>query len=177
MPLLCLLATSADGQVSWTGDHISMPLRHIALTSTFGYRKHPVTGLWKFHSGTDLAARRDTVYSILDGIVIRSGYDPYMGLGITIGHGADIQTIYGHLSMFYVMPGDTVSASQPIGLTGSTGMVTGEHLHFAVRYAGQYLHPLRFLKGLFERPPPRANDSSGRISKTRFLTKTKNDDK
>jgi murein DD-endopeptidase MepM/ murein hydrolase activator NlpD len=123
---------------------LCLPLRHIQVTSSYGYRVHPITGKYSFHAGIDLRARSDTVFAVLPGKVVAAGFDPLLGVYLRLAHG-DFQTIYGHLSQIFVMSADSVSAADCLGITGSTGRVTGEHLHFAVQYRRQYIDPLRFL--------------------------------
>ncbi|MDN8834145.1 M23 family metallopeptidase, partial [Staphylococcus aureus] len=82
------------------------------------------------HKGVDLAARCDPVLSVMEGTVSSTGFNPILGSFIRIKHG-EFQSIYGHLSYILVTPGDSVTAGQFIGITGSTGRVTGEHLHFS----------------------------------------------
>ena len=123
----------------------SLPLSSLQLTSPYGYRTHPVTGeARKFHSGIDLKARADTVFSILPGTVIASGKSKFLGNYVEIKHG-DYTSIYGHLSTRFVKTDQTVSAGYPLGITGKTGRVTGEHLHFTVKYKKSYINPLIFL--------------------------------
>jgi murein DD-endopeptidase MepM/ murein hydrolase activator NlpD len=122
-----------------------LPLRQVILTSGFDYRVHPVTGKYAFHSGIDLRARSDTVFAVLPGHVSGVNYNRLSGLYIRLDHG-ELESSYGHLSQVFVLPGDSVCAGRPIGITGSTGRVTGEHLHFSVRLAGHYINPLDFLK-------------------------------
>jgi len=124
-----------------------LPLKHISLTSPFGYRLHPVTGKYAFHSGVDLRARHDTVFAILDGVIETERYDRLLGIAITMDHG-DLNSIYGHLSRLLVLPGDTVRAGEAIAITGSTGRVTSEHLHFTIRFKNRYIDPLKFLNAL-----------------------------
>ncbi|NHA02545.1 M23 family metallopeptidase [Mucilaginibacter sp. HC2] len=131
----------------------SLPLRQIRLTSGFGYRLHPIYHRIKLHAGIDLAAHRDTVFSVLDGVVQSCRYNPTLGLFITIDHGSSLNSIYGHLSQWLVTPGDSVNAGEAIGITGSTGVVTGEHLHFAVNYGSRWLNPLKFLYYTIYRNP------------------------
>jgi murein DD-endopeptidase MepM/ murein hydrolase activator NlpD len=131
---------------------ICLPLSRLKVNSGYGWRYHPLTGKLQFHKGVDLAARGDTVYCILDGIVGRIGNDGLTGNYIVVSHACGIESLYGHLSAIAVMPGDTVGAGSVLGLTGSTGLVTGEHLHFAVRCDGKDVPPLQFLSGLL-RPP------------------------
>jgi murein DD-endopeptidase MepM/ murein hydrolase activator NlpD len=121
-----------------------LPLRHLTLTSGFGCRVHPVTGKYSFHAGIDLRARSDTVFAVLAGTVSAVGYDPLLGDYIRLDH-ADFQSSYGHLSQIFVLCGDSVSAGSAIGVTGSSGRVTGEHLHFSVRYHDVPIDPLQFL--------------------------------
>lgn len=123
----------------------SLPLKQIRLTSGFGYRLHPIYHRIKMHAGIDLAARHDTVFSILEGVVRNCRYNDKLGLFITIDHGQTLNSNYGHLSQWLVLPGDTVGAGEPIAITGATGVVTGEHLHFAVTFGNHWLDPLKFL--------------------------------
>ncbi|MBD1424031.1 M23 family metallopeptidase [Sphingobacterium arenae] len=128
---------------------VSIPLARLSVTSPFGPRVHPVTGRPNNHNGVDLAARSDPVFSVLDGIVIETGNHPNLGKYVRTLHG-DVEIIYGHLSRLLVSTGATVTVGQPIGITGATGRVTGEHLHFSVKFNGRYLDPLKFLRRLKE---------------------------
>jgi len=123
---------------------LALPLRHLSLSSPFGYRIHPITGKYAFHAGIDLRARSDTVFAVMDGRVAAVGYDTYLGLFIRLNSG-DFQITYGHLSQVFAFSGDTVKACYSLGVSGMTGRVTGEHLHFAVRYRHAYVDPLKFL--------------------------------
>lgn len=122
-----------------------LPVSDIHLTSGFGYRIHPILGSLKFHNGIDLSVRHANVYSVLHGIVEYSGYDNIIGNYVIVNHG-NYETTYGHLSVRFVKPGDLVKAGTVVGISGRTGRVTGEHLHFIVRYNGQTVNPLPFLK-------------------------------
>lgn len=148
--IAALLALSAVCRTQ--DDSICLPLHHLKINSAYGWRYHPLTGRLQFHKGIDLAARADTVFCVLPGTVARVGSDALTGNYIIIDHGGALQTLYGHLSGIAALPGDTVSAGSVLGITGSSGFVTGEHLHFAVRYGCRDIPPLRFLCGLF-RPP------------------------
>lgn len=121
-----------------------LPLKHLRLNSAYGLRFHPLLHYWKKHAGIDLAARRDTVYAIMDGTV-SCRYGPQLGLSVSIDHGNGLASTYGHLSQWLVLPGDTVQMADAIGITGATGLVTGEHLHFAIQYQQHYIDPLQFL--------------------------------
>jgi murein DD-endopeptidase MepM/ murein hydrolase activator NlpD len=125
-----------------------LPLKNLHLNSTFGYRVHPLTGRQAFHAGIDLKARKDTVFAIMDGRVAAAGFNHGLGWYIRISHG-EIDSEYGHLSRVFVLPGTSVTAGEPVGITGATGRVTGEHLHFSVSYHHKYLNPIHFLYQLF----------------------------
>jgi murein DD-endopeptidase MepM/ murein hydrolase activator NlpD len=119
-----------------------LPLHHFWLTSGFGNRLHPITGMYRFHAGVDLAAHQDTVFAVMDGN-LREGYDPKLGLFIKLDR-EPFEIAYGHLSQLLATPGD-IQAGEPIAITGATGAVTGEHLHFAVSYKGVSINPMRWL--------------------------------
>lgn len=119
-----------------------LPLKHLALNSSFGYRIHSVTHLLSFHSGVDLSARHDTVYAVFDGTA-SVGYDNYLGVFVAVSD-TNFTCIYGHLSAILISAGP-VTTGQPIAVTGATGRVTGEHLHFSIKYKGQAIDPIKFL--------------------------------
>jgi len=124
---------------------VCLPLRHLSLTSSYGYRIHPLTKKYSFHSGVDLRAHKDTVFAVLAGRVKSAGYDPFLGVNLRLTHGA-FETSYGHLSQIFVLPGHSVTAGDAIGISGSTGRVTGEHLHFSVSFNHKPINPLIFLE-------------------------------
>jgi len=128
---------------------LSLPLKQLNLTSGYGYRVHPVTGKYAFHAGVDLRAHLDTVYAIADGIVTAAGYQSFLGLYIRLDQ-QGLESVYGHLSRIGVMPGDTVISGQAIAISGSTGRVTGEHLHFSVLLQGKPIDPIKFLYHLLK---------------------------
>jgi murein DD-endopeptidase MepM/ murein hydrolase activator NlpD len=136
-----------------TIQYVALPLHQLRQTSAFGWRIHPITGLFQFHNGIDLAARHDTVFCVMVGIVTKIGNNPYIGNYILINHPGDVQSIYGHLSAIAVLPNEQVTVGQAIGITGASGRVTGEHLHFSIKYHGHDLSPLAFLCGLYAMPP------------------------
>ncbi|WP_426584205.1 M23 family metallopeptidase [Mucilaginibacter sp. R-33] len=124
-----------------------LPLRHLALTSGYGYRMHPLTGQYRFHAGIDLRANQDTVFAVLPGHITFAGYDAVTGAHIRLSSG-DFSFLYGHLSQVFVLAGDSVPACRPLGITGSSGRVSGEHLHFSVSYQQKPVNPLAFLRDL-----------------------------
>lgn len=124
---------------------IHMPLLEPRVTSGFGWRRHPVTGKTDFHRGVDLAAKDKIVRNIMKGRVIHVGYHKNLGNYVRIDHGI-VQSVYGHLSTITVQVDQVIEGKYPVGITGSTGRVTGEHLHFAIIFKGIYINPLHFLQ-------------------------------
>lgn len=126
-----------------------MPLRDMKVNCSFGKRVHPVTGQADFHKGIDLGARSEPVFAILQGTVSATGFHPILGRFVRINHGG-IESIYGHLSILTVTIGDMVKPGGIIGVTGSTGRVSGEHLHFSILLSGKYIDPVSFILKLLE---------------------------
>ena len=129
---------------------VCLPLKHLKINSDYGYRIHPLTGRYAMHTGVDFKARHDTVYAILDGIVKSTGYDNGLGINIRLEHG-NVESVYGHLSRILVGPQDSITSGEPIGITGATGHVTGEHLHFSICYEHKYINPIKFLYELLNK--------------------------
>jgi murein DD-endopeptidase MepM/ murein hydrolase activator NlpD len=101
------------------------------ISSSFGYRTHPITGQVRFHQGTDIAAAEGTpVLAAYSGNVEVAGWFGGLGLAVVISHGDRHETRYGHMSEVLVKPGQYVKQGTVIGLVGSTGFSTGPHLHF-----------------------------------------------
>lgn len=117
------------------------------MTSRFGYRSDPISrGRVEFHPGIDFKGRRgDAVKSTADGKVIVAGWFQGYGKCVRIRHKNNLETLYGHLSKVNVKEGQTVSTGQVIGLVGSTGHSTGNHLHYEVRKDGKPINPRNFL--------------------------------
>jgi len=130
------------------GQELSSPLPQIKVISKFGYRIHPIYKIPKFHNGVDLYARGDTVKNILHGLVVETGFHNELGYYLRSMHGK-IEILYAHLSSINALPNDSIYAGDYIGISGSTGITTGEHLHLSVKIKGKYIDPLKFLKVLF----------------------------
>jgi murein DD-endopeptidase MepM/ murein hydrolase activator NlpD len=98
------------------------------------------------HRGTDFRAPMGTpVHASNAGEVVLARELYYEGNCVVIDHGLGFMTIYMHLSKFEVKEGDKVDKGHVIALSGGTGLVTGPHLHMAVRWSGEYLDPLKLL--------------------------------
>lgn len=106
-----------------------------AITSAFGWRMHPVMGISRFHSGTDLGAPLGTpVLAAFSGKVAVADFMGGYGLTVVLQHqNGSEETLYAHLSEIFVKPGETVRQGETIGRVGSTGLSTGPHLHFEFR--------------------------------------------
>lgn len=116
------------------------------LSSPAGWRVHPIRGDWRVHWGIDIAAPMGTqVVASRAGVVASAGTAPGYGRFIVIAHDQEWVTVYGHLSVTVVTPGIVVAQGQGIGRVGDTGLVTGPHLHFEVRYRGRPVDPLAAL--------------------------------
>ncbi len=122
-----------------------IPCSYTSITSPFGPRVSPTTGASTYHQGVDLdtgtgwsvvATRAGTAYT---------GYGSAAGNYITIDHHDGFKSIYMHLSAFSVGNGTNVSAGQQIGLTGNTGVSTGDHLHFGISYNGVWVNPCNYV--------------------------------
>ncbi|MFW7524731.1 peptidoglycan DD-metalloendopeptidase family protein [Vibrio ostreicida] len=115
------------------------------LSSNFNpTRKHPVTGRIAPHNGTDWATPTGTpIVSTGDGVVIMTRKHPYAGNYVVIEHGSRYKTRYLHLSKILVRKGQKVSRGQQIGLSGSTGRVTGPHIHYELIDRGRPVNAMK----------------------------------
>lgn len=126
-----------------TGVPAGLPLATARLTSAFGARRNPVTGLYRNHGGIDLGAPTGTpVATTGSGTVSFAGFAGSYGLLVVVNHGNGMQTRYAHLSRIGVVRGQTVRQGDVVGLVGSTGRSTGPHLHYEVRNGNQAVNPL-----------------------------------
>lgn len=112
------------------------------LSSGFGIRTDPFTGLRRMHAGVDLAARHgEPVRATADGVVLRTGMDMDYGRYVDIDHQNGYMTRYGHLSAITTKPNARVTRGDLIGRVGNTGRTVGYHLHYEVRKDGRLLNP------------------------------------
>lgn len=115
------------------------------VTSSYGMRKHPILRKYKMHTGIDIgASKNSSIVAANKGTVIMAQYDTSGGYGrmVVIDHGDGITTLYAHANSLLVKVGDEVKAGQVIAKVGSTGLSTGNHLHFEVRVNGETKNPL-----------------------------------
>lgn len=141
---------AANGQgVGDGGGSLSPPVGG-PITSSFGMRVHPITGVYKLHDGTDFGARCGTpVHAAAGGQIIdqyyNGGYGNRVILNNGVMNGRVIVTTYNHLSRFASSKGATVNRGDVIGYVGSTGYSTGCHLHFMVLSDGRTTDPMGWL--------------------------------
>ncbi len=120
------------------------------ITSSFGWRIHPIFKSRTFHSGLDIGAPYGSaVRASNSGRVIYAGWYGGYGKVVILDHGryngVPVTTLYAHLSSYNVGVGDTIVRGQSVGRVGSTGYSTGPHLHFEVRVKGQPTNPLSYI--------------------------------
>lgn len=123
--------------------------KSFCITDAFGSRKHPITGVWKLHSGVDLACNDgDPIYAVHDGTVTMAGPNGDLGTYVAIDHGDGSSSGYGHMARLAdgIADGNTVKAGQVIGYVGTTGGSTGPHLHFITKIKGELTEPVAFMK-------------------------------
>lgn len=139
---------AAQRAVEYAGGEMLWPCPgQYRVTSNFGGRADPITGVWSSHGGTDIAAPYGTpIVAANSGVVIFSGWHYSYGNYVIIDHGGGIATLYGHSSKLLVGKGQAVSRGDRIALVGSTGYSTGNHLHFEVRINGVRTQPMDYLK-------------------------------
>lgn len=117
-----------------------------AVTSRFGRRKSPFTGLNEFHKGLDIANRKGTpVVATADGVVTYASTKGFLGKLITINHGHGLVTNYGHLDKILKKCGDKVKRGDVIGTIGTSGRTTGPHVHYEVRLSGMPVDPEKYI--------------------------------
>jgi murein DD-endopeptidase MepM/ murein hydrolase activator NlpD len=116
------------------------------LSSGFGYRISPFTGLKEFHRGIDIATRMGTpVIAPADGTVASTRTNGGLGKCLVIKHGHGMVTRYGHLKEYLVEPGTRVKRGDKIALVGNTGRSTAPHLHYEVHLNGIAVNPTKYI--------------------------------
>ena len=132
---------SSGGSGGWL-----VPCSYTSITSPFGNRVSPTSGASTYHQGVDLdTGTGDNVYASRAGVVTVAGWGNAAGNYVQINHQDGFSSIYMHLKSSCVSAGQIVSAGQLIGLTGATGITTGDHLHFGISYNGVYVNPCNYV--------------------------------
>ncbi|SUW83633.1 M23 family metallopeptidase [Campylobacter helveticus] len=124
------------------------PITNKGVTGKFGWREHPILKRKEFHPGIDLAASIGTpIYAPASGVVEFSGYSNNgYGYNVILLHNFGFKSVYAHMTRKDVVKaGDFVNKGDLIGYNGNTGLSTGPHLHYEVRFINKTLEPLYFL--------------------------------
>ena len=129
---------------------LASPVQSAPVTSGFGWRTHPVYGDERFHAGIDLGVAGGTPVQAADGgTVTFAGVSGSMTSGygqlVVVDHGNGRETYYAHLGNISVHEGQQLKPGQVLGKVGSTGGVTGAHLHFEVREHGEPVDPRQYV--------------------------------
>ena len=125
---------------------IGPPLDTVVVQDEFGVRKHPIFGRWQMHSGVDLIDTwHDTVYATASGVVRYANWNYGYGRCIEIEHAFGFTTKYAHLHKIFVKKDENIIKGQSIGCMGSTGDVTGQHLHYEISHDGKVIDPLPYI--------------------------------
>jgi len=116
------------------------------MRSGFGFRRHPILGYSKMHTGVDWAAPYGTpIFASGNGMVEKVGWEGGYGKYVRVKHSNGYETAYGHMSAFArgIEPGKKVRQGQVIGFVGSTGLSTGAHVHYEIVVNGRFVDPMR----------------------------------
>jgi murein DD-endopeptidase MepM/ murein hydrolase activator NlpD len=146
--------TNDDGTVDYYDDTgksakkflVRKPVIAGIMRSGFGFRKHPILGYLKMHTGVDWSAPNGTpIYASGNGVVEKSGWESGYGKYVKLRHTNGYETAYGHMSGFArgIKSGVRVRQGQVIGYVGSTGLSTGAHLHYEIMVNGRFVDPMR----------------------------------
>ncbi len=116
------------------------------MRSGFGFRRHPILGYSKMHTGVDWSAPYGTpIFSSGNGMVDKVGWEGGYGKYVRVKHNNGYETAYGHMSAYArgIEPGKRVRQGQVIGFVGSTGLSTGAHVHYEIVVNGRFVDPMR----------------------------------
>ena len=123
-----------------------IPLDTLVIQDDYGVRRHPIFGRWQMHSGIDMIdSWHDTVYATASGTVRFSGWNYGYGRCVEIEHAFSFTTKYAHLHRIFVKKDENIVKGQAIGMMGSTGDVTGPHLHYEISHDGQTIDPMPYI--------------------------------
>lgn len=139
--------TTANIDSEYIGGEMAWPVPgYTRITSNYGMRTHPITGVYKLHTGVDIGAPMGASFiAANDGVVTKASFNTAYGNMVIIDHGGGVSTLYAHGSEILVTVGQTVKKGDSILKVGSTGYSTGAHAHFEVRVNGQVVNPMPYI--------------------------------
>lgn len=143
-----ILALAIEGlDTQYIGGELAWPVPgYTRISSKYGMRTHPITGVYKLHTGVDISAPMGANFiAANNGIVIKAGYNAAYGNMVIIDHGGGISTLYAHGSEILVEVGQIVKREDAVLKVGSTGYSTGPHAHFEVRIDGVVTDPMPYI--------------------------------
>jgi murein DD-endopeptidase MepM/ murein hydrolase activator NlpD len=137
-----------DERQEINGDLFQWPVSSRRITSPYGYRISPISGVRMFHSGIDIGSTPigTPIYAAMPGRVTAVGWDNVYGNYVVVTHQSGYRTLYGHMSVIRVKTGAYVNNDTRIGDVGNTGQSTGPHLHFTVYKNGVTVNPRTLMK-------------------------------
>lgn len=138
--------SNSSGSDVTVGSSWLVPCSYKKISSPFGFRESPTSGASRYHQGVDLAANAGTpIVASRGGTVTLASYSNSAGYYVTINHGDGFSSIYMHMTNYVVSSGQKVNQGQTIGYVGSTGISTGNHLHFGIAQNGAYVNPCSYV--------------------------------
>lgn len=143
-----IIALALNGiDTQYIGGTLAWPVPgYTTITSKYGMRVHPITGVYKLHTGVDIGAPQGVNFiAANDGIVTKATYNTAYGNMVIIDHGGGISTLYAHGSEILVEVGQSVKRGDSVLKVGSTGYSTGAHAHFEVRINGVTTDPIPYI--------------------------------
>ena len=143
-----ILALAMEGlDTKYIGGELAWPVPgYTRISSKYGMRVHPITGVYKLHTGVDISAPMGANFiAANDGVVTKAGMNSAYGNMVIIDHGGGISTLYAHGSQILVEVGQIVKRGEPVLKVGSTGYSTGPHAHFEVRIDGVVTDPMPYI--------------------------------
>lgn len=139
--------TSIDSQIAAKQANFTLLPVEVVPSSSFGMRQHPLANENRMHRGVDLPAEEGTPFvAVAHGVVVYAGERGGLGNLIAIDHGDGLVTRYGHAQSLLLEVGDEVRRGEVIGTVGSTGLVTGPHVHYEIIQNGAFLDPEIFIE-------------------------------
>jgi len=141
-----VLRRASEVRGAWDKRPSAWPISGGRITSTFGYRNHPVLGMVLMHEGLDIANTVWTpIYAPADGRVTESSFGPYFGNVVKLEHDSVYTTVYAHMQKAAVITGQFIKRGDLVGYVGTTGRSTGPHLHYEVHKNGRPVDPMGFI--------------------------------